>query len=69
MGQPSSVNKYTRLDNILLWAELKQPQRYGTTLKVLKNLLSLLQTIRGQTACCVRAQRQASRAMAAVVGT
>ena len=58
MGQPSSINKPTQLDNILLWAELKHPQRYGTTLKVLKNLLSLLQRIRGQTAHCVRAWHQ-----------
>ena len=59
MGQPSSVNKPTQLDNILLWMELKHPQQYGTTLKVLKNLLSLLQSIIGQTAPCVRARCQA----------
>ena len=69
MGQPSSVNKFTRLDNILLWVELTHPQRYGTTFKVLKDLLSLLHSIRGQTARCVRARHQARRAMAAVVGT
>ena len=60
MGQPFSVNKPAQLDNILLWEGLKHPQRYGTTLKVLKDSLSLLQSIRGQTARCVRARRQAS---------
>ena len=48
MGQPFSVNKATQLDNILFVGGVPYPQQCGTTLKVLKDLLCLLQGIRGK---------------------
>ena len=40
MAQPSEVNEYILLVDNPWNAELKHPQRYGTTLKGLQNLLS-----------------------------
>ena len=60
MGQPYLLNKPRSLDNVLLLAGLKHPRQYGPTVKILKDSLSLHQSIRVQTARCMRAWLQAS---------
>ena len=48
MGQPHLLSKPISLDNVLLWAGLKYPQRYGTTLKVTQFQLVGLQRLQGK---------------------
>ena len=48
MGQPSSINKHIRLDNILCRHGQKHPQQKGTTHKVIQFQLVRLQTSEGR---------------------